>query len=175
MPDSEIEHPGFIVETGKICAGWALLEKFTDRILWGVLRVNPTVGAIISANKDMTGRWALIVNYSESLVEPDDLKMFRRIKKEVLTIATDRNIAVHGAILVQGYGKTEKCFAVVTRGLHAEKLNEINVTRMQTILKNIQIVSIEARKLAEKYHWSIDTPPKEPINLDWAKPIEGFP
>ena len=169
----EFEHPDFVAETGKICAAWSLLELITDRILWGVLGVSSKIGSIISSPKDLTARWDLISKNAEHVVAPADLERVKKINKQLVAVTVDRNIAVHGTILV--WPEPRKHYAIVTRGIHAGKLNEIDVDRMQVIIKNIKILSVEATKLCTKYKWMNEAPPSDPFNLDWAKPIEGFP
>ena len=170
--DNTIEHPEFSKNIGHLCAAWSHLEYITDRILWRVLKVNSRIGSMLTSSKDLGGRWNLIVNNAEPFVDEIEFSFFQKINTLIATVAIDRNIAVHGQILI--HRDTREAFAVVTRGKYADKLNCIDLKKIQTVTVNIQLLSQVAESIARSHRWMVKEPDGE-VNEDWAKPIEGFP
>ena len=165
-------HPEFMNQIGELCAAWSFLEYITDRILWRILEVNPKIGSMLTANKDLGSRWNLLVNNAGPFVDENELALLQRINTLLATVAIDRNIAVHGQVL-KNRG-TKQVFAVVTRGKHADKHNLIDLPKIQTVIRNIKLLSLTATNIANTYDW-LDEEPVGEVNDDWAKPIEGFP
>jgi hypothetical protein len=166
-------NPEFMSGIGELCAAWSYFEFITDRIIWRLLQVSPIIGSMITANKDLNARWGIIANHAAPHVTEVELAIFQRINSLLATVSADRNIAVHGQIAKDN--KSKKFFAVVTRGRHANKYNNIDLPKIKTITANIKLLSVTATNMANDRDWLEDLPEPTEYNNDWAVPIEGFP
>lgn len=164
-----IDHPVYVTEVGRLCAAWSYFEMITDRLLWGILDVNPVVGSIISSQKEMAGRWSLIVNHASGRLTPPECKFCRLINKELAAVATDRNIVVHGRIFVEQV--TNNVYASITRGANAGKWYPLTKEAVDLIIHNIAYLAEAAKLIAGKYKW-LEEEPDGPRVSDWPKRIE---
>lgn len=168
---TEFPAPDHQSEIGNLCAGWSFFELVTDIVMWGVLGVDPKVGAIISEYKDLQGRWKVILSHAEPVVSSDEFATFKRISSALVDVARDRNIIVHGQLLLMP--PDPQVYAVITRGASAGKRHPVNKHAVDTVLNNIQKLAAAAFQIAQAHNWP--SPPAPPMVVtDWAKPIAGF-
>ncbi|MGB8315337.1 MAG: hypothetical protein WCE69_12720, partial [Aestuariivirga sp.] len=131
----------------------------------------PNIGSMISSQKDMVGRWSLILQHAPSKVTEDEMEMFRKINKALVVTASDRNIVIHGQIMIQQ--DTNLAYAKITRGANAGKFHFISADIVKLIRNNIIYLCYSAGHVGNKYGW-LKTYPAGPIITDWVKPVEGF-
>lgn len=164
-------HPDYVVHVGRLCAAWSFFELITDDIIWGILKITPKVGSLITAEKDIRKRWSIIINHAEGVVTKAELERLRDINKALEQVASDRNVIVHGQILHKF--KTKENFAVITRGANAGKFHPMSAQAVQVVINNIQFLAEAAKKIANAHLWLEDEPKEGEIVKDWPKPIEG--
>jgi translation elongation factor EF-Ts len=166
------QHPHYTVEVGRLCAAWSFFEFITDRIIWAILKVDHKIGSMITANKDMQGRWSLIVNHAEPHVTASEMAMLRKINSSLAIVANDRNIIVHGQIMTKN--PSGQSYAILSRGASAGKWHPLTSEGVKVVMTNIVKLSYAARDIGNAHLW-LEEKPTEKIVSDWPKPLEGFP
>ncbi len=179
------------IEVGRLCAAWAALEVETEVLIWGMLKIDQSVGEFLTWKLGIRERWQLVVKIAKRVLGKDDALILRKIQGQVESVANDRNVVVHGLVYAEmrhtvpgPRGTVVEKVAMpglqfitppswrVFMGPHANIRFPISTEAVRIIRENVQGLLDQVTKINNKQGFEKYSASPTEVAQDWPKKLE---
>jgi hypothetical protein len=174
VPLPEEPNPSTMAEVGALCGAWAFLEIVTEQAIWGILKLDRTLGIHVTWRLDMKMRWELLLKVAAEHL-PAEGDFLRKTNKHVTTCTRDRNIIVHGvihALLENGDPSKPVAFWTVFRGADAGKKFPVSTSAVRIVRENVQKLGNDMQAFNQRDNFNARTSLEGgPAESNWPTPL----
>lgn len=164
---------------GRLCAAWSYLEFATEKMIWGIVGVDEMAGRNLTWGLDLRQRWQKIMTEAPKKHSDEEFNVISEINQQILLLAKDRNIIVHGLVHASVINPVIKNGVVIGgeldrvpawsifRGEDGGKSFPVSLNGVQTVISNIQKTTAQIADFNEHHNYTTKTTPSEELQKNW--------
>ncbi|MBZ0163116.1 MAG: hypothetical protein K8H74_10430 [Notoacmeibacter sp.] len=157
-------------EVGTLCQAWSFLDLVSDILLYGLTNPSDEVISILSEKMEMRSKWENIFKLAKDKLSASDLAELKTIKKLIETVASDRNIIIHGEVSADIAAFPAQAFWTIWKGANAGKRFPISTEAARIVCENVQYVANSVVDLNKKLGFGTRKTHGEVVK-DWPIPL----